>query len=81
MRRWNKPDGVLRGKTELRAHFGKGLELAHDLHFDFEDIFHCPGGYAVLYRRNNGNQVIDAVELDKNQLICRARAFYADDQK
>jgi hypothetical protein len=36
---------------------------------------------AVLYRRNNGNRVIDVVELDESQLIRRARAFYADDQK
>jgi hypothetical protein len=36
---------------------------------------------AVLYRRNNGNRVIDVVELDESQLTRRARAFYADDQK
>ena len=34
-RRWDKPDGILRGKAELRAHFTKGLELAPDLHFEF----------------------------------------------
>jgi ketosteroid isomerase-like protein len=80
-RRWNRPDGILRGKTELRAHFTKGLELALDLRFDFEEMFHCPGGYAVLYRRNNGNRVIDVVELDDDQLIRNARAFYADEQR
>ena len=36
---------------------------------------------AVLNRRNNGNRVIDVVERDESQLIRRARAFYADDQK
>ena len=81
VRRWNKPDGILLGKAELRAHFARGLELDPDLNFQFEEIFHCPGGYAVLYRRNNGNRVIDVVELDESQLIRRARAFYADDQK
>ena len=69
VRRWNKPEGVLHGKAELRAHFAKGLELASDLHFEFEEVFQCPGGYAVLYRRNNGNRVIDVVELDERQLI------------
>jgi ketosteroid isomerase-like protein len=81
VRRWNKPGGILRGKSELRDHFAKGLELDPDLNFQFEEIFHCPGGYAVLYRRNNGNRVIDVVELDESQLIRRAQAFYADDQK
>ncbi len=81
VRRRNRRDGILRGKAELRAHFAKGLELAPDLHFELEEIFHCPGGYAVLYRRNNGNRVIDVVELDESQLIRCARAFYADHQK
>ena len=48
VRRWNKPDGILLGKAELRAHFAKGLELDPDLNFQFEEIFRCPGGYAVL---------------------------------
>jgi hypothetical protein len=47
----------------------KGLELDPDLNFQFEEIFHCPRGYAVLYRRNNGNRVIDVVELDESQLL------------
>lgn len=81
VRRWNKPDGILRGKAELREHFKRGLELVADLRFEFEEIFYCPGGYAVLYRRNNGNHVIDVVELNENQLIRHARAFYAEDQK
>jgi hypothetical protein len=35
----------------------------------------------VLECWSNGNRVIDVVELDESQLIRRARAFYADDQK
>lgn len=79
-RRWHKPDGILRGKAELRAHFQRGLELSPELRFGFEEFFSCPGGYAVLYRRNNGNRVIDAVELDENQLARHVRAFYAEEQ-
>ena len=79
-RRWNKPDGILRDKAELRAHFAKGLELVPGLRFKFEEIFHCPAGYAVLYRRDNGNRVVEVAELDENRLILRARAFYADEQ-
>lgn len=43
VRRWNKPDGVLRGTAELRAHFTKGLELAPNLYFEFEEIFQSGG--------------------------------------
>ena len=31
--RWGKPDGWLRGRTQLREHFARGLTLAPDLHF------------------------------------------------
>jgi len=46
-RRWGKPDGILRGKAELRAHFQRGLELAPDLRFDFEGFFSSPNGSEV----------------------------------
>jgi plasmid stabilization system protein ParE len=79
--RWNKADGTLRGVAELREHFRRGLELAPDLHFDLEQIFFVPSGYAVLYRRENGNHVVDAVELDARGKAKRVKAFYASAQR
>ena len=79
-RRWGREDGRLRGKEELRQHFRKGLELAPNLHFDLEDVFTSPGGYAVLYRRENGNRVIDAVVLNAQGKAQTVRAFYVDNQ-
>jgi ketosteroid isomerase-like protein len=75
-RRWGKPDGVLRGKAELRAHFAKGLELAPALSFTLEEVFLCPEGYAVLYLRENGNRVIDAVLLDGDGRAREVTAYY-----
>jgi len=69
--RWGRPDGVLRGKAELREHFKRGLELAGDLRFELEEVFTCPGDYAVLYRRKNGNRVIDTVVLDEEEHATR----------
>jgi hypothetical protein len=80
VRRWQKPDGKLRGLTELRRHFQLGLELVPSLHFEFEDIFSAPSGYAVLYRRENGNRVLDAVELNAEGKAHRVRAFYLEAQ-
>jgi hypothetical protein len=79
--RWQKSDGKLRGLTELRQHFQAGLELAPQLHFEIEGFFTSPDGYAVLYRRENGNRVIDAVELDSDGKAKRVKAFYATGQK
>ncbi|GHF29217.1 hypothetical protein GCM10017786_74190 [Amycolatopsis deserti] len=75
-RRWGRPDGRLRGKSELRRHFELGLELAPELTFTEEALLTSPGGYALLYRRENGNRVLDVVELDQDGHAARVRAFY-----
>jgi len=81
VRRWQKPDGILRGVAELREHFRLGLELAPSLHFELEEVFSAPSGYAVLYRRENGNRVLDVVELNLDDRAQRVKAFYLGDQK
>lgn len=81
VRRWQKPDGKLRGRSELRQHFQAGLEMAPTLRFELENVFSTPSGYAVLYRRDNGNRVLDVVELNEDGLAWRVKAYYADEQK
>jgi hypothetical protein len=81
VRRWQKPDGLLRGIAELRAHFQLGLELAPALHFELEEVFSAPSGYALLYRRENANRVLDVVELNPEGKAQRVKAFYLDVQK
>lgn len=54
IQRWGRADGCLHGHEELRRHFERGLVLAPDLHFELEQVFAAPTGYAILYRRNNG---------------------------
>jgi hypothetical protein len=78
--RWGKADGKLKGKEELGLHFSKGLALAPDIHFTVEEILWAPNGYAVLYRRENGNRVLDAVELNENGLANRVTAYYLNQQ-
>ena len=80
VRRWGREDGIIRGKEELRQHFRTGLQLAPNLRFELEDVFMSPGGYAILYRRENGNRVIDAVVLNADGNAQTVRAFYVDSQ-
>jgi len=79
--RWNKPDGKLHGIAELRKHFALGLELVPDLKFMLEQVFVTPSGYAVLYRRDNGNRVIDAVVLNAEGKAAKVTAYYASVQR
>jgi SnoaL-like domain len=81
VRRWGRLDGKLVGIDELREHFRVGLELAPNLRFEMEDVFTVPTGYAVLYRRENNNRIIDVVELNREGKASRVRAFYAGEQK
>lgn len=74
--RWAKADGKLIGKEELRKHFEKGLSLAPQIHFTLEEILFAPNGYAVLYHRENGNRVLDAVELNEAGLAVKVTAYY-----
>jgi hypothetical protein len=76
VRRWNKPDGRLVGKDELRKHFASGLQLSPQLSFTVEDIFLSPSGYAILYHRENGNRVVEAATLDKEGLATRVTVYY-----
>jgi hypothetical protein len=78
--RWGRPDGRLHGKAELRRHFARGLELAPALSFTEESLLPGPGGYALFYRRENGNRVLDVVETDADGLAHRVRAFYEQQQ-
>jgi hypothetical protein len=43
-------------------------------------LLQTPGGYALLYRRENGNRVLDVVELDSEGVASRVRAYYESDQ-
>ena len=79
-RRWNRPDGRLRGRDELRRHFAAGLDLAPALSFREDALLTSPGGYALLYRRETGNRVLDVVELDDEGRAARVRAFYEHEQ-
>jgi SnoaL-like domain len=79
--RWDRPDGRLQGKAELRRHFERGLELAPDLRFIEEAFLISPGGYALLYRRENGNRALDVVELDQQGRAARVRAYYEQAQR
>ena len=74
--RWGRADGRLLGKAELRRHFERGMLLAPNLTFTEEAFLTCPGGYSLLYRRENGNRALDVVELDEDGRAGRVRAFY-----
>jgi SnoaL-like domain len=81
IQRWGRDDGRLLGRTELRRHFELGLELAPHLTFTEEAFLSGPVGYALLYRRENNNRVVDVVELNSNGQAAKVRSFYENPQR
>jgi hypothetical protein len=75
-----REDRRLRGREELREHFARGLELAPNLALTEESLLVGPGGFALLYRREDGHRAIEAVELDGSGLVARARVYYEREQ-
>ncbi len=75
-----REDRRLSGREELREHFGRGLELAPNLALTEESLLVGPGGFALLYRREDGHRAVEAVELDESGLVTRARVYYEREQ-
>jgi hypothetical protein len=75
-----REDRRLSGREELREHFARGLELAPNLALAEESLLVGPGGFALLYRREDGHRAIEAVELDESGLVARARVYYEREQ-
>lgn len=75
-----REDRRLSGREELREHFARGLELAPNLALTEESLLVGPGGFALLYRREDGHRAIEAVELDGSGLVARARVYYEREQ-
>ncbi len=58
------PEQRFNGRDELRTHFRHGLELAPNLAMTEESVLVGPGGFAILYKREDGHRAIEAVELN-----------------
>jgi hypothetical protein len=68
------------GREALREHFRHGLELAPNLTVAEESLLEGPGGFAILYRREDGHRAIEAVELDDSGLAAQVRVYYEREQ-
>ena len=76
VKRMGRADGVLHGKDELRAYFGRGM-TNDKLRFEFEDVRLGAGWMTVLYTRENGMRVSDTMKLDADGRAVQMIACYA----
>ena len=70
------PDGTVRGLTELREHFARGLARLPDLHFELHDAYVGVRSLAIVYRWADGTPVCELHEYDPQERIERVQALY-----
>lgn len=73
--RWGNPGGKLIGKTALREHFKKGLDLPPDSPFELINILAGVEGIMVMYKQASGAIVADYVVPDDNQKARIVKVF------
>ena len=72
------PDGVVRGRADLRDYFTRGLAAYPELHF--KPIAALAGVDSVVlhYHSVGGREAMEVMELDADGLVRRVSAHYTD---
>jgi len=69
-------DGVIHGKTMLRAYVERALERAPQLTFTPEALLVGARGHTLIYRNHRGERAAETHEMDSVGLVIRADATY-----
>ena len=77
VKRWGVADGWLRGKDKVRANFAIGIRTP-GLRFDLVEVLLGVNAMCVIYRRETGALVCDAVEVDDDGRARRVVACYGE---
>jgi hypothetical protein len=70
-----RPDGILRGKNEVRSYFATGLQ-APGLNFGLLDVLAGVNSLCMIFRRETGVVVSDVFDLDDQRRVIRLLACY-----
>jgi hypothetical protein len=71
-----EPSGVLRGKKDIGAYWGKVLRLSPDLCFEKLGIFVGVRSLAIHYRNQKGRLSVETFEIGDRGLVTRAAAHH-----
>ena len=75
--RMDRPNGVLRGKAEVRDYFAIGLQ-APNLHFELLDVLAGVNALCMIFRRETGVVVSDVFDFDAQRQVVRLLACYGE---
>jgi len=69
-----EPSGVLKGKANVAAYWGKALKAVPDLTFDLIDVFAGIQSVSVHYTRRGAREVIEVMEFNAACKVVRGSA-------
>ena len=71
------PDGVVRGKANLRAYFQRGLEVYPELRFHLEDVLWGLQSVVLFYKNQKGTHSAEFMDLSAAGKVIRVVAHYS----
>jgi ketosteroid isomerase-like protein len=72
------PSGTLRGKPNIRAYWGKALQLLPDLHFTLIDTYVSPDSLVVFYQNERGARICEYLRLNAEGKIIQGSANHLE---
>ncbi len=73
----NDPTGSVRGISNLRDYFVKGLEAFPNLHFELREVMRGLSSIVICYVNQNGTQTAEFMEFDGRGKVIRVVANYS----
>jgi predicted ester cyclase len=70
-------DGKVRGKTNLRAYFQRGLEAYPELRFQLEDVLWGLDSMVLYYKNQKGSRTAEFMQVSRNGKLARIIAHYS----
>jgi predicted ester cyclase len=72
-----QPDGTIRGKTDLRGYFQRGLQAYPGLRFALKDVLCGVSSILLYYTNQNGTHTGEFMELAPSGRVTRVVANYS----
>jgi hypothetical protein len=73
---FNKPNGTITDKNQLRDYFIKGLAAYPGLHFELHHVLEGLNSVVLVYKSVNNTLSAEYMELNENGLVSRVKAHY-----
>jgi len=69
--------GTVRGVTNLRSYFAKGLEAYPNLHFELQEVMSGLSSVVLCYLNQKGTKTAEFMEFDEQGKVIRVVANYS----